>query len=217
MRRLILHIIFLLILLSNTSCGQDARTEKEHDAVIVGGPCEGCESIYESTIPLDELTYADTLQGFFEDADKMIISGIVYAKDGITPVPDVIVYVYHTDDKGYYSKKGGETGWGLRHGYLRGWMKTNSAGEYKFYTMRPAPYPNATEPAHVHLIIKEPGKSEYYIDDIVFEEDEFVDDDYRRRVGDLGGSGIISLEKDAAGIYSGKRDIILGKNISNYP
>jgi protocatechuate 3,4-dioxygenase beta subunit len=67
------------------------------------------------------------------------------------------------------------------------------------------------------MIIKEPGKSEYYIDDIVFQDDVFVDEDYRHRVGDLGGSGIISLKKDAAGIYSGKLDIILGKNISNYP
>lgn len=215
--RSLIYILLFLISLSNTSCGQNTRTEREQDAVVVGGPCEGCESIYESPVPFENLAYADTISGFFEDADKMIISGTVYAKDGTTPVPDVILYFYHTDDKGYYSKKGGESGWGLRHGYLRGWMKTNSAGEYKFYTMRPAPYPNATEPAHVHMIIKEPGKSEYYIDDIVFEDDEYVDDDYRRRVGDLGGSGIISLEKDAAGIYSGKRDIILGKNISNYP
>lgn len=145
-----------------------------------------------------------------------MISGIVYEIDGKTPAKDIVIYYYHTDSEGYYSKKGGETGWGNRHGYLRGWVKTNDKGEYKLYTLKPAPYPNATEPAHIHIIVKEPEINEYYIDDVVFEEDPFVDEDYRNRVRDLAGSGIIPLSKQN-GIFIGIRDIILGKNISNYP
>lgn len=215
MRSLKLYIVLLFISFSNVSCGQNESSEEKSD-IIVGGPCEGCESIYESPVPFEELTYIDTLQGYFEDGIKLTLSGIVYEKDGSTPAKDIVVYMYHTDSKGYYSRKGGETGWGMRHGYLRGWIKTNELGEYKFYTLRPAPYPNATEPAHIHIIVKEPGKNGYYIDDVVFEDDEFVDEDYRRRVRALGGSGIVSLAKDN-GSFSGVRDIILGKNISNYP
>lgn len=215
------YTFLILLSVSNIACGQNKDSETGNSDKTsgppVGGYCEGCEAVYESPIPLESLTNIDTLPGFYEDAAKLTMSGKVFQKDGITPAKDVVLYVYHTDDKGYYSQKGGETGWAQRHGYLRGWMKTNEAGEYIFYTMRPAPYPEATEPAHIHIIVKEPGINEYYIDDYVFTDDKFVDDDYKKRLNDLGGSGIIELRKDANGNFSGTRDIILGKNISNYP
>lgn len=58
--------------------------------------------------------------------------------------------------KGYYQPGKGQTGQARRHGHLRGWMKTNQKGEYKFRTIKPAPYPNARIPAHIHPVIKEP-------------------------------------------------------------
>lgn len=215
MRILSIYLIFFLLSTSNSACGQ----QKEADITdeLVGGICEGCEAIHESSIPFESLSYIDTLPGFYESEIKLTISGTVYENDRVTPANDVIVYAYHTDSKGYYSQKGNETGWGKRHGYLYGWVKTNDRGEYKFYTLRPAPYPEATEPAHIHIIVKEPGINEYYIDDIVFADDKFVDDEYRRRVRDYAGSGIIDLINDNEGNFTGTRDIILGKNISNYP
>ncbi len=85
-----------------------------------------------------------------------------------TPAEGVIIYLYHTDATGHYPVKQDSKGWEKRHGYLRGWMRTNEKGEYKFATMRPVAYPGGTEPAHIHMIIKEPGINEYYIDDILF-------------------------------------------------
>jgi len=55
-----------------------------------------------------------------EPGQKLIISGIIYLPDGKTPAKDVIVYVYHTNNKGVYPKKGNEKGNGKYHGYLRG-------------------------------------------------------------------------------------------------
>ena len=49
---------------------------------------------------------------------------------------------------------------GRRHGYIRGWMKTNEKGQYRFYTLKPASYPNSTAVKHIHPTIKEPGKNE---------------------------------------------------------
>ncbi len=66
-----------------------------------------------------------------------------FAGDGKTPAAGIVMYVYHTDQKGIYPKKGGETGWAGRHGYIRGWIKTNAQGQYKFYTLVPASYPNS--------------------------------------------------------------------------
>jgi protocatechuate 3,4-dioxygenase beta subunit len=38
-------------------------------------------------------------------------------------------------------------------------------GHNRFYTLKPAAYPNAKIPATIHPVIKEPGLSEYYIDE----------------------------------------------------
>jgi protocatechuate 3,4-dioxygenase beta subunit len=88
---------------------------------------------------------------------KLAVNGVVYKADG-TPSPNVIIYVYHTDQTGVYPTKGDEKGWAKRHGYLRGWMKTNEKGEYKFFTLRPAAYPGRKDPEHIHVTIKEPIK-----------------------------------------------------------
>ncbi|HET6996337.1 MAG TPA: hypothetical protein VFI06_15190, partial [Chitinophagaceae bacterium] len=118
--------------------------------IKVGARCEGCEAIYETTVPFDKLSYIDTLPDFNESGPRIEISGTVYQVDGKTPAPGVILYVYHTDQAGLYSKKGNEKGWGKRHGYIRGWIKTNDQGEYRFYTLVPASYPNSTNPKHIH-------------------------------------------------------------------
>jgi len=207
------------LIFTNFVCGQnDDKLEKDNKpdketTITVGDGCEGCEAVYDSPIQFENLSYIDTLPDFDAAATKLEISGVIYKPDGTTPPPGIVMYVYHTDQNGYYTKKGNDNG---RHGYLRGWLKTNDKGEYKFYTLRPAPYPNATFPAHIHPTIKEPGKTEYWIDDYVFDDDKYVNGSYRKNAGNRGGNGIITLTKNENGNYTAKRDIILGKNIPNY-
>ncbi|MDX1584794.1 MAG: intradiol ring-cleavage dioxygenase, partial [Thermoanaerobaculia bacterium] len=105
-------------------------------------------------------------------------------------------------------KTGEERGNGRRHGYLRGWVKTNEDGRYRIDTIRPGSYPGRNVAAHVHMTVLPPGGDEYRIADTVFEDDPNVDDAYRRRARTSGGSGIIALEK-AGGIWRGTRDITL--------
>ncbi|HYF30739.1 MAG TPA: hypothetical protein VD993_06445 [Chitinophagaceae bacterium] len=205
MKQLLL-IPFLVILISNSSCAQTK----------VGGACEGCEAIHESPIPFNKLSWIDTLPDFNEPGPKMVISGIIYKADGKTPAKDVVLYIYHTDQHGNYSRKGNEKGWGLRHGYIRGWVKTNEKGEYKFYTLRPASYPNSEAPQHIHPTIKEPGKNEYWIDEFVFDDDPHLKPGERKQLQQRGGSGIIRLQ-NKNGLLVGERNIVLGKNIPNYP
>lgn len=146
---------------------------------------------------------------------KLAINGVVYNADK-TPAVNVIIYIYHTDQSGVYPTKGNETGWGKRHGYLRGWMKTNEKGEYKFFTLIPQSYPNSKSPAHIHITIKEPDKNEYYIDEFLFDEDPLLTNEERTKCENRGGNGIVKL-KEAENIWKAERNIYLGQNIPNYP
>ena len=180
----------------------------------IGGSCEGCEAVFE--YGSKKLISIDTLPDFKEPGPKLEISGTIYQSDGKTPAKGVILYIYHTDQKGVYPQKGNEPGWAKRHGYLRGWIKTNADGKYKFYTLRPASYPNSRAPQHIHPVIKEPNRNEYYIDEYLFTDDPFLDENEKANQQKRGGSGIITLTKKQDGTWVGKRDIILGMNIPNY-
>ena len=134
-----------------------------------------------------------------ERGERMVLSGRVLKADGRTPAPGVILYAYHTNVDGIYPKRGDETGNARRHGYLRGWLKTDAQGRYRIETIRPGSYPSGGAPAHVHVVVGEPGKSEYSIDDF-----EFEGDPYLRR----SGPGVVSL-KSRDGVWYGSRDIVL--------
>lgn len=185
----------------------------QSQAKLVGGPCEGCEAVFE--YGARTLNATDTLPGFDANEPKLLISGTIFQQDGKTPASDVIVYIYHTNRQGIYETKGNEKGWARRHGIYRGWLKTGADGRYQFYAFRPAAYPNGREPEHIHLTVKEPNKNEYYIDSIVFEDDPLLTKEERENMKDRGGSGIVHLKKHGY-LYQGQRNIILGQNIPNY-
>ena len=204
-------IYILLFLISLTSC--QSQTKKTESNKIVGGPCEGCEAIYEYRNK--KLTNSYTLPGFQTNNPKIKITGTVFNKDGKTPAANVIIYFYHTNRNGIYEKKGNEKGWAKRHGFIRGWIKTNNNGNYTFYTFRPASYPNGQEPEHIHITVKEPDKNSYYIDDIRFIDDPKLTNSEKQNLKNRAGSGIVEL-KIEKGILTAKRNIILGLNIPNY-
>ena len=150
-----------------------------------------------------------------EEGEKMVISGRVFQPDKITPAQGVIVYVHHTNIEGIYPKRGNESGNGKYHGYLRGWMKTDSEGKYEFETTKPAPYQtHGGEPAHVHYNIEAThlGFPEYWITGLWFSDDPRVTEEQLKNVRRNGGfSNITSLTRDENGILRGNRDIALQK------
>jgi protocatechuate 3,4-dioxygenase, beta subunit len=138
------------------------------------------------------------------------------------PLPKMLSYIYHTNQKGIYPSIGNDPdnnrdGWGKRHGYIRGWIKTDANGFYQFYTLRPGTYPSRSDPAHIHITIKEPGLNEYYIDDFQFDDDPLLTTAKRQKQKNRGGDGILILVRQPNGIMQGTRHIILGKNIPDYP
>ena len=217
-RRDFLRRSLLLTAFSAIAASCRAQTRQQSATIAkqlrrVGAPCEGCEGIYEG-MP-ENLSWQTAIADAKEPGERMEISGVIYKSDGKTPAPDVVLYVYHTDAKGFYSPAPDATGNARRHGHLRGWMKTNAKGEYKFTSIRPASYPESRNPQHIHPILKEPDTNEYWIDEYVFEDDPFVTKEHRAGLRNFGGSGVISLTKQN-GVWIGKRDITLGLNVQNY-
>lgn len=157
----------LILLIAISSCSEsktNAQTQNKSTRERVGGQCEGCEAIYENITPFTNLDWQLTLADYDEKGPKLNITGVVYKVDGKT-LAGTILYFYHTDQSGNYPQKINETGWGRRHGYIRGWLKTNAKGQYSIRTLKPAAYPNGGAAAHIHCIIKENNLNEYYIGD----------------------------------------------------
>lgn len=196
------------------SAGLSAQPRQGDPAKKVGGPCEGCEAVFEyGNATLNETLI---LPDYSENGPKLKVSGTIFLRDGKTPAPGVILYVYHTDQSGEYARKGSETGWGQRHGYIRGWLKTDAKGKYTFYTLKPAPYPGRNAPAHIHATVKEPNVNEYWIDEYLFDDDPLLTSAERSQQEKRGGNGILKTSRAKDGSLVATRDIILGLNIPDY-
>lgn len=199
-------LLFILLLLNIQPLSAQAP---------VGGRCEGCEAVFENTVPFDQLGHEVYLPDWKDQGPQMIIRGRVFKKDGKTPAENVVLYVYHTDQKGIYPVRDQDKGWARRHGYIRGWLKTNARGEYAIYTLNPAAYPNERFAAHIHVFVKEPDKNPYYIDEYLFDGDPFLTENEINPSRPRGSKGLIRLARQN-GLLEGKRDITLGLNIPGY-
>jgi len=175
-----------------------------------------CEAVFE--FGEQELTAVDTLPDFNRPGPKLKVTGTVYQPDGKTPAPNVVLYIYHTNQKGIYEKRGDETGLGRKHGHIRGWAKTNEEGNYTFYTLRPGIYPNRSEPAHIHTTLLEPDGKYYWLNSYHFDDGPLLTKEERQKLKTTprgGSSGILKLIK-SGDLLIGERDIILGLNIPGY-
>lgn len=209
MNRIITAIIVSVLI---TSCINSQNTK--NDPTLVGGPCEGCEAIFE--FGDRKLRATDTLPDFHKQGPKIKVEGTVYQADGKTKAKDIIIYIHHTNKDGFYAPTADAKGWERRHGYNRSWLKTDINGHYEFYTIKPAPYPNRTEPAHIHYTIKEPNGKYYWIDSAYFEGDSLLTKKELNPVSPRGGSPSILRLKEKGDLLVGTRDLILGMNISGY-
>jgi protocatechuate 3,4-dioxygenase beta subunit len=208
-------VVFTSLLLSCN--GQTTSNAKNPDdkAAVVGGPFENGGFFYIG-MP-QNIKPVDTSTGWTQNGQKLLITGTIYKPGGKIPAPNVILYYHHTDINGVYANKQGLDPGVIRHGYIRGWVKSDSSGKYAIYTVRPASYPNSNIEAHIHPAIKEPGiNKEYYIDEFVFDDDKLLTGEKRKKMENRGGSGILRVLKKG-NLQVAEHNIILGLNIPNYP
>jgi protocatechuate 3,4-dioxygenase beta subunit len=200
------HTLIAIFLLSTITAFPQTRKD-------IGGGCEDCDMMFAgmpSAIKSDvQLSPAG------EKGEPLVITGTIYKPDGKTPAPGITLYMYHTDANGEYSPAPSQQD-AKRHGHLRGCVKTDAQGHYRVSTIRPASYPQGRNPQHIHPIIYEADKGYYWIDEYLFDDDPFLTEKERSSQQGRGGKGIIKFKKDVNGVWTGTRDIVLGKNVPGY-
>jgi len=166
----------------------------------------GTEARGAIDVPSD-VSWKTSLAKKSDKDEPMIINGTVFQADGTTPATDILIYFYHTDSEGYYGRRGE-----IRDGHFRGWMLTGADGKYEFSSIKPAPYPNRTVAAHVHMTLTGKTFQEDSINAMLFEGDKFITTEERNSVGKWGEMNpIVKLERGTDGILRGRRDVRLWK------
>lgn len=172
--------------------------------------CEGCEGALERNPRT--LGNRARIGSVGEPGERLRMEGVVYSAEGRRPAPNVVIYAYQTSAEGLYAGGAPGSEASRRHGRLRGWIRTGVDGRYVFDTIKPAPYPNDSLPAHIHFTVLEPGRRPYWIDDIVFSGEFGVTASYRRGMVNQGGNGIVRLARAADGVLVARRDIVLERH-----
>jgi protocatechuate 3,4-dioxygenase beta subunit len=119
-------------------------------------------------LPPNDVASTSIIAGLSEPGERLIVSGQAFAPDGVTPAAGVIIYAYQTDATGQYHNDAN------RIARLHGWAKTDAAGLFEFSTIRPAPYPNRSVPAHIHFHAWGGGYPLQWTDDLKFAGDPLL-------------------------------------------
>ncbi|HWM93911.1 MAG TPA: hypothetical protein VN493_24350 [Thermoanaerobaculia bacterium] len=96
MSRWIAAVLAILFLSASFGCADAAARAREP---VVGLPCEGCEAVFEA-LP-SQLASSARIAPRDEPGEALRIEGTVRDGNG-RPAPGVIVYAYHTDNRGIY-------------------------------------------------------------------------------------------------------------------
>jgi protocatechuate 3,4-dioxygenase beta subunit len=142
-----------------------------------------------------------------EPGEPLRVRGVVYRADGVTPAAGVILYAYQTDRKGRYIHVPTS-----RTPRIKGWMRTDNEGRFEFLTIRPGPYPNRTEPAHIHFHLwgPEKGVPPQWNVDLLFEDDKLIKEARRAESAALGKFAFIKAPvKGEDGVFETTLDIRL--------
>lgn len=110
-----------------------------------------------------------TIAGANEPGRRLIVRGRTV--DGAKPVAGVSLYLFHTDARGLYATDIADLNAAELNPRLHGSLRTDSAGQYQYETIRPGSYDNG--PSHVHYVVKAEGYEPLLLS-LQFEDDPIV-------------------------------------------
>ena len=108
-----------------------------------------------------------------EPGTRITVKGKIIDKNQ-KPLSNVLIYVYHTDAKGWYADTAGHVAGregDRRHARLFGYFKTMNDGSFEFNTIHPQGYPNSDLPQHIHFEVFSNEGNALIITELLFEED----------------------------------------------
>jgi intradiol ring-cleaving dioxygenase-like protein len=140
------------------------------------------------------LSSTSRITGRDEPGQPLVVHGQILQSDG-KPASNVIVFAYQTDASGVYAPKG-DPGAPWR---LKGWARTDASGRFEFSTIRPAPYPGHSIPAHIHLTAITDCCGRQFTD-LMFEDDPLATPEYRLRFERAGEHGLYLPVRQEKGV-----------------
>lgn len=130
---------------------------------------------------------------------KLKITGTVYQTDGVTPAPNVIIFIQQADENGEYFVVSNSK---ITYVKNRLWVKTDENGQYTINTFipgsttKPLIYPHELQPMHIHAMIKEPGNPEYAMHRMLFDTDPLITKSCRKRLKRKNIDSILALKTE---------------------
>ena len=157
---------------TNQATNSQILTDRKYDAVH---PETFFREIIEKYCKAETISIAtDTIPG-----KKIKVIGTVKDTNG-KPVADALVYLYHTDARGWYAADAPHVlmdEGDFRHARLFGYVRTDKNGRFELQTVKPSGYPKSDLPAHIHVHVSANGHLSY--------ETEFLFNDDERLVGNI--------------------------------
>ena len=205
MKNFTLHLFLICLLgISFSNYSQDSLEYAENDL----------EDIIDYDVfhgLSNQLDNIDTIPGFESKTNKLKIYGTIYKSDGVTPAKDVILYIEQADEHGNFDLRKEND---KRYVHNRGWIKTDSDGNYTFYTYIPGNDRRYNQMQQLFPIIKEPSKPEYAIGTFLFDEDPLLSKLCRKRLAKKGDiTRILKLTKEDD-LFVTKKDIKLREGLA---
>ncbi|HET6851123.1 MAG TPA: hypothetical protein VFH46_02305 [Pyrinomonadaceae bacterium] len=142
--------------------------------------------------------------GSQEPGTRILLHGTIVDLEG-TPIPQVKLFLYHTDATGYYSRPVNNP----RRARLNGTLWSDARGQYSVSTIKPAHYGDVdpAPPMHIHVHLQPPNLPDHWVDSFYFEGDPRLRPEDIARGRELGRfSNVVSLAPDSASVLKAVRD-----------
>lgn len=156
--------------------------------------------------PPSDVSSTAVVAGDDEPGTRLVITGRVFRADRKTPASGQLLFIYQTDITGVYNRTDNYYG----RPRLKGWLKTDSLGNYTIRTIRPGSYPRRKEAAHIHATTQLPGSSPEWLESFLFSDDPNLtkaDLENARTAGSF--SYVLTTRKDKDGTLIARRDLVL--------
>jgi len=122
-----------------------------------------------------------------EFGEKIKVNCVLKDEEG-NLLPNVLVYLYHTDNTGVYGDN--------TNPRLFGYVYTDVNGKIQVETIKPVGYPKSEAPRHIHIEVYHKGFKDY-ISEFLFNDDERLTETLRK---DMLTHGVLISSFD----YTGK-------------